>query len=384
MSKCRRAAGKAGEPSMGEVPVIDLSYQWRAVKTESLSVLEEVLNQGQYILGKHVAALEREIALYTGNRFAIGVGNGTDALVLALHALGVGQGDEVITTPFTFFATAEAIVSVGATPVFADVDPKTFVITAETVKEKITAKTKVILPVHIFGLMADMKKMQQVAKENGLMIVEDACQAIGAKWNSQGIGVYSDAAAVSFFPTKNLGAFGDGGMVLVQDEEVASHIKCLRVHGSAHKYMHTERGWNSRLDEIQAALLRIKLKKLDEWTKQRQVQAARYQEFLKELPIQLPAPSREAEHVYHLYTILAHNRDGLKQYLASRQIGSSVYYPLPLHLQPALVQLGYQEGALPAAESTSKHCLSLPLYPGMTEQQQDEVIDAIKAYFMDA
>ncbi|QQE81181.1 DegT/DnrJ/EryC1/StrS family aminotransferase [Alicyclobacillus sp. SO9] len=369
---------------MGKIPVIDLSYQWQSVKTESLSVLEEVLNQGQYILGNHVAALEQEVAEYTGNRYGVGVGNGTDALTLALHGLGVGAGDEVITTPFTFFATAEAIAAVGAIPVFADIDPKTFVITAETVKEKISSKTKAILPVHIFGLMADMKSLQELARADGLKLVEDACQAIGAKQDSRGIGVYSDAAAVSFFPTKNLGSYGDGGMVLMEDEELAARIKRLRVHGSTQKYRHAELGWNSRLDEIQAALLRIKLRKLDEWTKQRQTLAARYQEALNQVPIQLPSSPRDTEHVYHLYTILAQDRDGLKQHLSNQQIGSSVYYPLPLHLQPALAGLGYQKGALPAAEDVSEHCLSLPLYPGMEEQQQDEVIKAVKAYFAGA
>jgi dTDP-4-amino-4,6-dideoxygalactose transaminase len=363
-----------------KVPFMDLSDPSEEVRQELRTAVERVLNSGHYILGSEVSALEQEVPAYCGTRFGVAVGNGTDALVLSLYALGVGKGDEVITSPFTFFATVEAILQVGAVPVFADVDPHTFTITAKTVEARITRRTKAILPVHIFGLMADMPGLLQLAKAYRLLILEDACQAIGATWEGNGPGFYGNAATLSFFPTKNLGGCGDGGMILTQDAGLAQRLRRLRVHGSVQKYVHEEVGWNSRLDEIQAALLRVKLRKLDEWTERRRSLARRYDEGLRGLPLQVPVTPEQARHVYHLYTIVTEPRDALKAALAKQGIETQVYYPLPMHLQPALRRLGYQPGDFPVAEHLAEHCLSLPLYPWLRTEQQDHVIESIRRF----
>ncbi|GGJ06490.1 hypothetical protein GCM10010885_14540 [Alicyclobacillus cellulosilyticus] len=362
------------------VPFLDLRGTWEELRTPLLRACAKVLSQGRYILGDEVAALEREVAAYCGMNHGVAVGNGTDALTLSLRALGVGPGDEVVTSPFTFFATVESILQVGATPVFADVDPRGFTITPATVEPRITARTKAILPVHIFGLMADMAGLRALADAYRLVVVEDACQAIGATWRGFGIGHYGDAAALSFFPTKNLGGYGDGGMILVHDAELAARLRRLRAHGSAIKYIHEEPGWNSRLDELQAALLRVKLAHLPAWTSARQALAARYDAGLAGLGLQLPWVPAEANHVYHLYTVLVPDRTALQRFLAERGIEAHVYYPLPMHLQPALSGLGYRPGDFPVAERICQHALSLPLYPGLTAAQQDEVMRGVRAF----
>ncbi len=359
---------------------MDLSHLSNELRHELQAAVERVLTSGRYILGSEVSALEQEVPAYCGTRSGVAVGNGTDALVLSLYALGVGRGDEVITSPFTFFATVEAILQVGAVPVFADVDPHTFTITAQTVESRITNRTKAILPVHIFGLMADMPGILQLAKAYRLLVLEDACQAIGATWEGNGVGTCGNAATLSFFPTKNLGGCGDGGMVLTQDEELAQRLRRLRVHGSVQKYVHEECGWNSRLDEIQAAVLRVKLRKLDEWTEQRRSLARRYDEGLRDLPLKVPFAPAQARHVYHLYTIVTEPRDALKAALAEKGIETQVYYPLPMHLQPALRGFGYQRGDFPVAEYLAEHCLSLPLYPWLGTDQQDHVIESISRF----
>ncbi len=366
---------------MKNIPLVDLSKQWITLKPELMARIERVLDKGQYILGEEVAALENEVASYCGARCGIAVGNGTDALVLMLRAFDIGPGDEVITTPFTFFATAEAIVQAGAKPVFADVDPKTFLLTAAEVEKHITSKTKAILVVHLFGQMADMYELLPLARLHKLYLFEDACQAIGATWNGYGIGTLSDAAAISFFPTKNLSTYGDGGMILVRDEERSLRLQRLRKHGSVRKYEHEEIGWNSRLDELHAAILRVKLTHLDEWTEERIKHASRYTESLQDVPISTPSAYSQNRHVYHLYTVVTEHRDALMQSLAKFGIQSGIYYTVPLHLQVALRGLGYQKGDFPVTERLCREVLSLPLFPEMKSDEQNFVIDRIRKFF---
>ncbi|GMA49514.1 hypothetical protein GCM10025857_08710 [Alicyclobacillus contaminans] len=363
---------------MIQVPLLDLSYQWRSEKDHLLASVERVLERGQYILGPEVRALEQEIAAYCGVGHAVAVGNGTDALILLLKAFDIGPGDEVITTPFTFFATAEAIVQVGATPVFADVDPATYLLTAAAVEKRITARTKAILVVHLFGQMADMTELGRLAEAHRIHLLEDACQSIGAAWDGHGVGSQSDGAALSFFPTKNLGAYGDGGMVLMRDEDRALRLRRLRVHGSVAKYVHQEIGWNSRLDELQAAMLRVKLQRLDAWTNERIAIAQCYHAAFADLPVHLPRPAAMARHVYHLYTVTVPQRDQVQRALAEDGIQTGVYYPIPLHLQEALRSLGHQPGDFPVSEQLAQQALSLPLYPGMEGWRQDAVIRAFR------
>jgi dTDP-4-amino-4,6-dideoxygalactose transaminase len=365
---------------MDRLPIVDLTPQWIDTKDELMATVEAVLSGGKYILGEHVTLLEEEVSAYTGAKFAVGVANGTDGLILALHAFGIGFGDEVITTPFTFFATAEAIVRLGATPVFVDVEQHSFNLNPEEVEKRITPRTRAIMPVHLFGQMANLPVLRQIADKHGLLLIEDACQAIGATQNGQGVGTIGDAAVLSFFPTKNLGGCGDGGMVLVRDAEIANRLKRLRLHGSVRKYIHEETGWNSRLDELQAAILRVKLKHLEGWTRHRIALANRYNEAFKNLGIGLPVASPDTRHVYHLYTVVTKERDALKEALANAGIASGVYYPVPLHLQKSLSALGCKEGDYPVTEYLAKHALSLPLYPGMQEQDQDAVMNAVRAF----
>jgi len=363
-----------------KIPLVDLSYPLKTQRAELLESVERVLDQGQYILAKEVKALEDEIARYSGVRHAVAVGNGTDALVLLLKSFDIQPGDEVITTPFTFFATAESIVQLGAIPVFADVDEKTYLLTVDEIEKRITSRTKAILVVHLFGQMVDMTAMKRLAEAYHIHLFEDACQAIGAKWDDHGIGSLSDGATISFFPTKNLGTYGDGGMILVQDEERAQRLRRLRAHGSVRKYVHLEMGWNSRLDELHAAMLRVKLTRLEEWTEHRITIAKRYDDSFQQLALSIPGKQEKARHVYHLYTVTHPRRDVLKQALADCGIETGVYYPVPLHLQEALRSYGYREGDFPVAERLSKEVLSLPLYPGMEASDQETVIEAIQTF----
>ncbi|NEW04427.1 DegT/DnrJ/EryC1/StrS family aminotransferase [Paenibacillus sp. SYP-B3998] len=363
---------------MYKIPLLDLRPQWGSQKKEIKNIVSNVIESGNYILGEHVLCFEQEIASYCGQKYGIGVANGTDALVLILRALGIGPGDEVITSPFTFFATAEAILHVGAIPVFADIDEHTFNLDPSSVEERITSRTKALMPVHIFGQMADMSRFRELADQYGLFVVEDACQAIGATWAGNGVGHFADAAAFSFFPTKNLGTCGDGGMIVTNREDLKERLLRLRVHGSEKKYEHLELGWNSRLDEIHAAVLRLRLPHLDSWNEQRKLLAARYQDEFRETKLKPPFSHPQAGHVYHLFTVLIEERDRLQHELNRIGIGCGVYYPTPLHLQIAMSSLGYQKGDLPVVESISSRCLSLPLYPGMSINDQEIVIASIK------
>lgn len=361
------------------IPLIDLKAQYESIKEEVDRAVREVLESGRYILGPNVEALEREIASYCGVKYGVGVASGTDALLLSLLALGIGPGDEVITTPFTFFATAEVIMQAGAKPVFVDIDPRTYNIDVERIEEKINENTKAIIPVHIFGQMVDMERVMQIARKYGLAVIEDACQAIGAEFKGQKAGAWGDAGCFSFFPTKNLGGYGDGGIVVTNDSAIAEKIRLLRAHGSKVKYYHSVIGYNSRLDEIQAAILRVKLKYIDEWNEKRRKKASVYNELLKGMEgVCTPVEDYRGKAVYHLYVIRAEKRERIREALAGEGISTGVYYPLPLHLQEALRDLGYKVGDFPEAEKASKETLALPLYPELPEQDIERIAEAVK------
>jgi dTDP-4-amino-4,6-dideoxygalactose transaminase len=363
------------------IPILDLQAQYRAHKDEIDAAILGVVESGHYILGPNVKALEGEIAAYVGCQHAVGVASGTDALQLALVALGIGPGDEVITTPFTFIATASTISHTGATPVFVDVDPHTFNLVPALVEAAVTPRTRAVVPVHLFGQMVEMQPILEIARRHGLKVIEDAAQAIGAEENGRRAGSLGDAACFSFYPTKNLGAYGDGGMVTTNDPEIAGRLDVLRRQGSTKKYHNEVLGYNSRLDEIQAALLRVKLRYLDDWAVGRQRVAQRYGELLPGLPVRPPVERTDARHVYHQYTIRAARRDELQAHLKAQGIGTMVYYPVPLHRLPLYAGLGYREGSLPESEGAAREVLSLPIYPELTDDQIEAVAGAVAAFY---
>jgi UDP-2-acetamido-2-deoxy-ribo-hexuluronate aminotransferase len=348
------------------IPMVDLKRQFSDIKEELFAALNEVLESSQYILGPRVHELEKRIAGYHGVSEAIGVASGTDALHLALDAIGIGEGDEVITTPFTFFATAEAIMYTGATPVFVDIEQDTMNIDPEKIEEKITERTKAIIPVHIFGHPADMKRIMPIAARYNLSVVEDCAQSFGAGIEGKKTGSFGDAGCFSFYPSKNLGAFGDGGMVLLNDEAIASDIRKLRNHGSKGAYRHESVGFNSRLDELQAAVLLVKLKRIDQYNGKRRLAAALYNTLFSDA-VELPVERPGYFHVYHQYTIRSPRRDELQRHLRENDVSSVVYYPIPLHMQEAVSFLGYKKGDFPIAEETAERVLSLPIYPELEE-----------------
>jgi len=366
---------------MKKIPLLDLKAQLTTIREEVREAVDRVLDGGQYIMGPEVKTFEQEVAEYVGVKHAIGVANGTDALLLALDAAGVGKGDEVITTPFTFFATAEVVSQLGATPVFVDIDPKTYNIDVEQIKAKITEKTKAIIPVHIFGQPANMDEIMEIAEKHNLFVLEDAAQAMGAEYKGKKIGSLGHAATYSFFPTKNLGGYGDGGMVVTNDDELARKIRILRVHGSNPKYYHSMIGYNSRLDELQAAILRIKLRQLDQWNDARRQKAALYNELLAGTPVVTPYHAEDRKHIYHLYIVQAEERDELMQHLKENGISTGVYYPVPLHQQEVYKPLGYNEGSLPVAEYMSKRTFALPLYAELEDETIRMIADTIKAFY---
>lgn len=364
------------------IAMLDLQTEFYSIRDSLQKCLLEVMESGSYTLGEKGKQLERAIAQYTGTSYGIGVANGTDALLLALEALDIREGDEVITSPFTFFATAEAIARAGATPVFADIEPTTYNIDASLIEQAISTKTKAIIVVHLFGQPADMDSIIQIAKQYDLVIIEDACQAIGAAYKGKQVGSFSDAGCFSFFPTKNLGAYGDGGLVVTNDAKVHEKICLLRNHGSPEKYVHTCIGFNSRLDEIQAAVLQVKFSNLNAWNRKRRELATRYSEQLAGL-VQTPVIAPDREHIFHQYCIEITNRDGLASFLQHKQISTGIYYPIPLHMQKAFQHLGYREGDFPVAEKASQHILALPIHPFLTEAQQEYIITSIKKYVCD-
>lgn len=364
-------------------PFIDLKAQYRNIKEEVLTSINQILESSHYILGGNVRDFEEEVKSFLGVKNAIGVASGTDALHLALRALDIGEGDEVITTPFTFFATVEAIIYVGAKPVFVDIEDNTYNIDSSKIEEKITSRTKAILPVHIFGCPADMKKINQIARKYGLKVIEDAAQAFGAKIEDKRVGSLADIACFSFYPSKNLGCFGDGGMVVTDNSEVAEKIRILRNHGSRGRYIHEKVGLNSRLDEIQAGILRIKLKHIEQYNEQRRKKAELYTKLLCEYVI-TPKEPENAYHVYHLYSIRSSFRDKIKDTLLRHGIPSVVYYPVPMHLQKAVSFLGYKEGDFPQAEAVSKEILSLPIYPEIPDEEVYEISQIVLRCLQDS
>jgi UDP-2-acetamido-2-deoxy-ribo-hexuluronate aminotransferase len=358
------------------IPMVDLKKQFNEIKQELFEVLTEVLESSQYILGPKVQELEKSVAAYHGVSEAVGVASGTDALHLALDAIGIGEGDEVITTPFTFFATVEAILYTGATPVFVDIEPDTMNLDPGRIEGSITRRTKAIVPVHIFGHPADMERIQAMAKEHSLSVIEDCAQSFGAAINGKRTGSFGDAGCFSFYPSKNLGAFGDGGMVVLGDDAIAADIRKLRNHGTVGAYRHESIGFNSRLDEIQAAVLLVKLRRIDSYNQQRRQIAALYDTLLSDavaLPIERPG----CIHVYHQYTIRTAKRNELQSRLRENNVSSVVYYPIPLHLQEAVNFLGYKKGDFPVAEETAEKVLSLPIFPGLEEGIVRKIADIV-------
>jgi dTDP-4-amino-4,6-dideoxygalactose transaminase len=364
---------------MTTIPILDLKTQYQSIKDEIDAAVLDVMASGYFVLGPNVKALEAELAEYVGCRYGVGVASGTDALRLSLAALDIGPGDEVITTPFTFVATANTISHAGARPVFVDIEPRTFNIAPAAIEAAITERTKAIMPVHLYGQPAEMEAIMEIAQRHGLHVIEDCAQAIGAEENGRRVGTFGDVACFSFYPTKNLGAYGDGGMVTTDDPEIAERVDLLRRQGGKTRYYHEVLGFNSRLDEIQAALLRVKLQHLDDWQAKRRRIAARYEELLGDLDVVTPFVRPGVTHVYHQYTIRVSNRDELHESLKDRGVSTMIYYPLPLHLQKMYDDLGYTEGSLPVSEQAGHEVLSLPMYPELTDEQIQSVAEAIAA-----
>lgn len=371
---------EAAPRAQNAIPLLDLRAQFALICDEICAAIDDVIASQQFVLGPQVAALEQEMARYCGRRFGIGVGSGTDALMLALAVHGIGPGDDVIVPAFSFVATAGAVSAVGARPVFADIEPGTFNLDPAQVESKITAKTRAVIPVHLYGLPAEMDRIAELAARHGLLVIEDNAQAIGASYHGRRTGSFGELGCVSFYPSKNLGAYGDAGMILTDSEDLAARLRALRNHGQTGKYVSETQGWNSRLDEIQAAVLRVKLRHLDAWKAARQAHAARYTALLGSLPgVVTPGVPGHAEHVYHQYTIRVPERNRVKEFLAGRGIASAVYYPLPLHLQPLYSKLGCRRGDLPVAERAAEEVLSLPMYPELTPEQLERVAGALAA-----
>ena len=375
-----------------KVPFFDLAVQFKSIEDEIRSALGEVFQNQQFIMGPKVKVLEETIAQYCQTRYAIAVASGSDALLLSLMALGIGTGDEILLPPFTFFATAGSVSRLGATPVFVDIDRETYNIDPSRIEQKMTARTRAIIPVHLFGQCADMDPLLEMAREKKLFIIEDAAQALGAEYRpkvgSKGrrAGQIGNLGCFSFYPTKNLGAFGDAGMVVTDNPDLAEKVRLLRVHGSQSKYFHKSIGINSRLDTIQAAILLVKFKYLEGWTAERQKKAERYQVLFQDLlpsvdGFRLPITQYQNRHIFHQYVIRVSERDRLRQFLAEEGIGTDIYYPVPLHLQECYSFLKYRRGDLPNSEKASEEVLALPIYPELTEDQQTVVADRIKAFY---
>ena len=364
------------------VPFFDNKIQHEKIRGEIDSAISSVVDSGHFILGPNVKALEEEVAKYSGAKHGVGVANGTEAIHLALRACGIKEGDEVITSPFTFVATIEAILYIGARPVFVDIDPKTFNVDPRKIEKAVTSKTRAILPVHLYGLCADMGPITDIAKKKTLKVIEDAAQAIGAEYSGKKACSFGDAGCLSFFPTKNLGCFGDGGMVLTNSDEVAENVRVLRGHGSRKTYHYDMIGYNSRLDEIQAAILRVKLKYLVRWASDRRNNAAIYDKELAGISqVITPSAGAKQKHVYNQYTIRAKKRNTLQEFLKSKGIGAMIYYPISLHLHSVYATLGFKQGSLPASEDVQEEVLSLPIFPELKEGQIKEVCGAIKEFY---
>ncbi|RZU40476.1 dTDP-4-amino-4,6-dideoxygalactose transaminase [Edaphobacter modestus] len=374
--------------------MLDFSRQYASIREEVLAAIEQVCDSQRFILGPAVESFEQAAALACNAPHAIGCASGTDALWLALAAAGIGPGHAVITTPFSFFASVSSILRTGAQPLLADIDPLTFNLSPQSVNEVILQHSgsalKAVLPVHLYGQCADWDAFQELKHRHGFLLVEDAAQAFGAAWRDTPAGSLGDLAAFSFYPTKNLSAFGDAGLLTASSPEFDEHARMLRAHGMRRRYFHDEIGWNSRLDSLQAAVLEVKLRHLPRWNQQRRELAHRYDQLLTEAGlaarntaegIVLPFTDPRATHVFHQYVIRAPRRDALRQYLADRQIGTEVYYPLPLHLQTSLASLGYRQGDFPVSEQAASEVLALPIYPELRDDEQQTVVDAILSFY---
>jgi dTDP-4-amino-4,6-dideoxygalactose transaminase len=380
------------------VPLLDLKAQYATIREEVQAALDRVIESQHFILGPEVQALEREVAAYSGCNYGVGMSSGSDALLAALMAIDLEPGDEVITTPYTFFATAGAVARLGARPVFVDIDPGTYNIAPELIEAAITPRTRAIIPIHLFGQMADMDPIMAVAQRHGLTVIEDAAQAIGAEYRGRRAGSIGQSACFSFFPSKNLGAFGDAGMVTTNDAELADRLTLVRGHGARPKYYHKVVGGNFRLDALQAAVLRVKLQYLDGWTAARQRNAATYRRLFADAglvvpPVAMAADLRDAAgvmlpfeadgctHIYNQFVIRSGRRDDVQRFLKERQIGTEVYYPVSLHQQECFADLGYASGAFPESERAAAETMALPIYPELTEEMQEAVVGAISDFY---
>ena len=381
-----QTSGSHSRTPVPHMDFLDLKSQFATIREEILAAIAGVMESQQFILGREVSFLEQEVAAMLGASHAVGCASGSDALLLALMALGIGPGDEVITTPFTFVATAGSIARLGAVPVFVDIDPETLNIDPARMEAQLSPRTRAILPVHLYGLPADMGPILDLARTKNLPIVEDAAQAIGAVYEGRFAGTLGAFGCFSFFPSKNLGGAGDGGLITTQDASLAERLRLLRVHGSRKKYHYEILGVNSRLDALQAAILRVKLRHLPEWTRARQYRAEQYRSLFAEAGLDsrviLPPPPPERwVHVYNQFVVRCERRDALREFLRSRGIPTEIYYPLPLHLQPAYAYLCYKRGQFPVAESVSEQVLALPVYPELTDGQQEKVVQAIADFY---
>jgi dTDP-4-amino-4,6-dideoxygalactose transaminase len=375
------SADPVASASFTPIPVLDLAAQYSAIGGEIHQAVDRVLASQQFVLGREGVALEQEIAALCGVAHGIGVASGTDALILALRACGVAPGDNVILPPFTFVATGSAVSTLGAKPVFADIHPNTYNLNPAELERRVTPRTRAIIAVHLYGLSADMDAIIAFARTRNIAVIEDNAQAIGAAYKGRRTGSLGDAACLSFYPTKNLGAYGDAGMIVTNSTETAARLRTLRNHGQTEKYVSSEPGWNSRLDELQAAILRVKLRHLPEWQRARQAHAAEYTNHFAQSPGIVPPVVPEGyEHVYHQYTIRVERRTALQKLLSDRNIGSAVYYPAPLHLQPLYASLGHKAGDFPHAEHAAQEVLSLPIYPELRADQRLRVADTISEF----
>lgn len=369
-----------------KVPLLDLEPIHAPMRERLRDAVLGVLESNRFIGGPEVENFEREVAHYCGVPYAVGVSSGTDALIASLMALGVGSGDEVILPSFTFFSTAGSVQRAGAKPVFADIDPETFNLDPEKLQSLITDRTRGLMPVHLFGQCADMDAILEVARSNGLWVVEDAAQAIGAKYREKMAGAFGDAGCFSFFPSKNLGGIGDGGMVVTNSPELAEKVRKLREHGASQRYYHSLVGGNFRLDAIQAAALRVKLSGLEQWHQQRILNARAYLAAFSDLQagglLKLPAEPQSGRHVFNQFVVRVNNRDGLQAHLAAKGVGTAIYYPIPLHLQHCFSEYGYREGSLPVSEQASHEVLALPIFPGLTQAQRDRVIQCVREFLL--
>jgi dTDP-4-amino-4,6-dideoxygalactose transaminase len=364
-----------------DVPLLDLTAQWQSIRDEALAALTRVCDSQRFILGPEVEGLERELAASIGVRHAVGLSSGTDALLVALMALNIGPGDEVITSTYSFFATAGSIVRVGARPVLVDIDPVSFNLDTSAIRGAITPRTKAIMPVHLYGQCADMTPLLELASEAGVPVIEDAAQAIGSTYKGRAAGSFGTMGCFSFFPSKNLGAFGDAGLVTTNDDALAERIKLLRNHGAEQQYYHRIVGGNFRIDALQAAVLRVKAPRLSGWTAARRRNAERYRaRFTRaglDQRVTLPVELKDRFHIYNQFVIRVPNRDRVKDAVAARRVGTAIYYPVPFHLQECFASLGYSAGAFPHAEAAARETLALPIFPELTEQQQAHVVDSI-------